>query len=155
LAHFNKKLFRGQSENKTTTRPREAPPRTPVLDYSPGDQRRNGVDYLEWLKAGASATGVGLSSVSLEQARRRCESAGYRPDSHLADAEHLPFPDNTFDIVYSYGVIHHGPDTRQCRLEAWRVLKPGGKARVMRVMLYHSPIAYRAYAVASLRPNRG
>jgi ubiquinone/menaquinone biosynthesis C-methylase UbiE len=95
-----------------------------------------GADYLEWLKAGAQAMGVDLSSASLEQARRRCEMAGYAPDLRVCDAEHLPFPDRTFDLVYSYGVMHHSPDTRQCIREAWRVLKPGG---ALRIMIYHHP----------------
>jgi SAM-dependent methyltransferase len=95
-----------------------------------------GADYLEWLKAGAQATGIDLSAASLEQARRRCECAGYRPDLHRSDAEHLPFEDNTFDIVYSYGVMHHSPNPQQCLHEAWRVLRPGGR---LRVMLYHNP----------------
>jgi ubiquinone/menaquinone biosynthesis C-methylase UbiE len=95
-----------------------------------------GADYLEWLKAGAQATGIDLSSASLERARRRCELAGYRPDLRVADAEHLPFPDNTFDVVYSYGVMHHSPDTPGCFREAGRVLKPGGEARIM---VYHHP----------------
>lgn len=95
-----------------------------------------GADYLEWLKAGARATGVDLSSASVERARRRCELAGYQPDLRVADAERLPFSDNTFDVVYSYGVMHHSPDTAQCLREAWRVLKPGGQARIM---LYHHP----------------
>lgn len=95
-----------------------------------------GADYEQWLKAGANATGVDLSSASLAQARRRCELAGTRPDLRLADAESLPFEDRTFDVVYSYGVMHHSPDTAKCLREAWRVLKPGGQARVM---LYHSP----------------
>jgi ubiquinone/menaquinone biosynthesis C-methylase UbiE len=95
-----------------------------------------GADYLEWLKAGAQATGVDLSSSSLERARRRCELAGFQPDLQLSDAEHLPFPGNSFDIVYSYGVMHHSPDTGQCVREAWRVLKPGGQAKIM---LYHHP----------------
>ncbi len=95
-----------------------------------------GADYLEWLKAGAHATGVDLSSGSLERARQRCELAGFRPDLQHADAEHLPFPDNTFDVVYSYGVMHHSPDTARCLREAWRVLKPGGQARIM---VYHHP----------------
>ena len=93
-----------------------------------------GADYLEWLKAGAQATGVDLSSESLERARRRCELAGFQPDLQPADAEHLPFPANTFDVVYSYGVMHHSPNTAQCLREAWRVLKPGGEARIM---VYH------------------
>ncbi len=95
-----------------------------------------GADYLEWLKAGAVATGVDLSSASLARARRRCEMAGYTPDLHQADAEHLPFADNSFDIVYSYGVMHHSPDATQCIREARRILQPGGS---LRIMLYHHP----------------
>jgi ubiquinone/menaquinone biosynthesis C-methylase UbiE len=95
-----------------------------------------GADYLEWLKAGAIATGVDLSASSLEKARGRCLAAGYSPDLRLADAEHLPFADNTFDIVYSYGVLHHSPDTARCITEAFRVLKAGGRARIM---LYQHP----------------
>jgi ubiquinone/menaquinone biosynthesis C-methylase UbiE len=95
-----------------------------------------GADYLEWLKAGAQATGVDLSGASLEHAKRRCEMAGYAPDLRVSDAEHLPYPNETFDIVYSYGVMHHSPDTPQCLHEAWRVLKPGG---ALRVMIYHHP----------------
>jgi SAM-dependent methyltransferase len=93
-----------------------------------------GADYLEWLKAGALATGIDLSDASLERARRRCELAGFSHDLQQADAEHLPFTDNTFDIVYSYGVMHHSPDTAQCVREARRVLKPGGE---LRIMIYH------------------
>jgi ubiquinone/menaquinone biosynthesis C-methylase UbiE len=95
-----------------------------------------GADYLEWLKAGALAAGVDFSSASLEQAKRRCEMAGHTPDLRVSDAEHLPFADDSFDIVYSYGVMHHSPDTPQCIREAWRVLKPGG---VLRIMVYHHP----------------
>jgi SAM-dependent methyltransferase len=95
-----------------------------------------GADYLEWLKAGAAATGVDLSAASIEKARQRCLRAGYQPDLRVADAESLPFDDNAFDIVYSYGVMHHSADTAQCVREAWRVLKPSGQARIM---IYHHP----------------
>jgi ubiquinone/menaquinone biosynthesis C-methylase UbiE len=95
-----------------------------------------GADYLEWLKAGAQATGVDISSASVEWAKRRSELAGYTPDLRVSDAERLPFSDNTFDIVYSYGVMHHSPDTPQCIGEARRVLKPGG---ALRIMIYHHP----------------
>ncbi len=95
-----------------------------------------GADYLEWLKAGASATGVDLSAVSLGKARRRCELAGYDPDLRIADAERLPFPADSFDVVYSYGVMHHSANPEQCMQEAWRVLKPGGQ---LKVMLYQHP----------------
>jgi ubiquinone/menaquinone biosynthesis C-methylase UbiE len=95
-----------------------------------------GADYLEWLKAGAQATGVDLSIASIERAKRRCELAGYVPDLRVSDAEDLPFSDDVFDVVYSYGVMHHSPDTPQCIREAWRVLKPGG---ALRIMIYHHP----------------
>jgi ubiquinone/menaquinone biosynthesis C-methylase UbiE len=95
-----------------------------------------GADYVQWLKAGAQATGVDLSAASIERARQRCEAEDLRHDLRIADAEHLPFPDNSFDAVYSYGVMHHSPNTPQCIHEAWRILKPGGQARIM---IYHHP----------------
>jgi len=47
------------------------------------------------------------------------------------DAENLPFADDTFDIVYSFGVLHHTEDTEKAIGEVYRVLKPGGQAAVM------------------------
>ena len=93
-----------------------------------------GADYERWLRAGALAVGVDLSVSSLSRARQRCEQAGLQHDLRRADAENLPFADDSFDVVYSYGVMHHSPDTQRCLDEAWRVLKPGGTARIM---LYH------------------
>jgi ubiquinone/menaquinone biosynthesis C-methylase UbiE len=95
-----------------------------------------GADYLEWLRAGAKATGVDLSSAAIAAATRRCRAAGLEPDLRVADAEHLPFTTASFDIVYSYGVLHHSPDTAACLHEAMRVLRPGGK---LKLMLYHHP----------------
>jgi ubiquinone/menaquinone biosynthesis C-methylase UbiE len=97
-----------------------------------------GADYLEWLKMGAQATGIDISQMSIAGARGRCELAGYNnvADLRVADAENLPFADNSFDLVYSYGVMHHSPDTLGCLQEARRVLKAGGEARIM---LYHHP----------------
>jgi ubiquinone/menaquinone biosynthesis C-methylase UbiE len=48
-----------------------------------------------------------------------------------SDAENLPFDDNTFDIVYSNGVLHHTPDTEKAVRDVYRVLKPGGQAVIM------------------------
>lgn len=95
-----------------------------------------GADYLQWLKAGARATGIDLSQASVHQARLRCLDAGFPPDLQVGDGEHLAFAGGSFDLVYSYGVMHHSPDTQRCLREAWRVLKPGGQ---LKVMLYHHP----------------
>jgi ubiquinone/menaquinone biosynthesis C-methylase UbiE len=63
----------------------------------------------------------------------------------VADAETLPFEDASFDIVYSWGVLHHSPDPRRALSEAQRVLAPGGR---LKVMLYHrrSWVALAAWA---------
>jgi ubiquinone/menaquinone biosynthesis C-methylase UbiE len=52
----------------------------------------------------------------------------------LSDAEHLPFRSESFDVVYSNGVLHHTPDTRGSIDEVYRVLRNGGTAKVM---VYH------------------
>src|SRR5439155_13485599 len=46
-------------------------------------------------------------------------------------AEALPFDDETFDLVYSWGVLHHTPNTQRALDEAYRVLKPTGEVRMM------------------------
>lgn len=51
--------------------------------------------------------------------------------AYQADAERLPFRDESFDVVYSNGVLHHSEDTGQCISEVLRILKPGGLAVLM------------------------
>ena len=93
-----------------------------------------GADLMRFAQAGARVTGVDLSPVSLDLGRRRFEIFGLSADLRVADAEHLPFPDASFDLVYSWGVLHHTPQTARAVAEVARVLDPGGSARVM---LYH------------------
>jgi ubiquinone/menaquinone biosynthesis C-methylase UbiE len=52
----------------------------------------------------------------------------------VGDAENLPFPGDSFDLVYSWGVLHHTPNTPAAIRSVLRVLRPGGTARVM---IYH------------------
>ena len=93
-----------------------------------------GTDGAQFAKAGAIYTGIDLTDAAVDLARRRFELFQLSGTFRVADAERLDFPDNTFDIVYSHGVLHHTPDTAAAVREIHRVLRPGGKAVVM---LYH------------------
>ncbi len=98
-----------------------------------------GVDFLNWVREEAHATGVDLTESAINITKERLEQNGCNL-AHFkletADAENLPFRDNEFDIVYSWGVLHHTPDTYRAFREAFRVLKPGGE---LRTMIYHAP----------------
>jgi ubiquinone/menaquinone biosynthesis C-methylase UbiE len=72
-------------------------------------------------------------------AKKRFKLYDLTADLRVDDAEHLSFEDNTFDEVYSFGVLHHTPDTEQSIREVWRVLRKGGTAVVM---LFHRSLNY-------------
>lgn len=93
-----------------------------------------GTDGAQFAEAGADYTGVDLTEAAVELARKRFEIFGVPGKFQTADAEQLEFDDNTFDLVYSHGVLHHTPDTAKAIREIHRVLRPGGRAMVM---LYH------------------
>jgi ubiquinone/menaquinone biosynthesis C-methylase UbiE len=93
-----------------------------------------GTDGAQFARAGADYTGVDLTDAAVELARKRFEMFGLAGTFRTADAEHLDFADDSFDLVYSHGVLHHTPDTARAVSEVHRVLKPGGRAVVM---LYH------------------
>ncbi len=90
-----------------------------------------GTDHAQFAKAGAIATDYDLAEGHLNMARRNFEVRGLKGEFILGDAEELPFPDATFDVVYSFGVIHHTPGTEQVVKHIHRVLKSGGEAIVM------------------------
>lgn len=93
-----------------------------------------GADLVRWARAGAEVTGVDLTARAVELSRQRLADEGLAGTVSQADAEHLPFADDAFDVVWSWGVLHHTPDADGALLEAARVLKPGGR---LAVMVYH------------------
>jgi ubiquinone/menaquinone biosynthesis C-methylase UbiE len=98
-----------------------------------------GTDFESWLTHGARPTGIDLTPAAVDLTRRRLLQRGFAADAYtlqVGDAENLTFPDGSFDIVYSYGVLHHTPDTPRALQEVFRVLAPGG---TLRAMVYHVP----------------
>jgi ubiquinone/menaquinone biosynthesis C-methylase UbiE len=112
-----------------------------------------GTDFVNWVRHGAIATGVDLTEQGVALTRERLELEGLKADTCVGDAEDLPFENDTFDIVYSYGVLHHSPDTPRTVREVHRVLKPGGTARVM---VYHYPswVCFMVWGLHSLARGR-
>ncbi len=93
-----------------------------------------GSDFENWLKNGSAAVGIDLTTAAIDLTRERLLLKGYADSQFtlkVGDAENLDFDDNSFDLVYAYGVIHHSPDTEKCLQEMFRVLKRGGAAKIM------------------------
>ena len=98
-----------------------------------------GTDFKNWVKNGAQATGIDLTSKGIELTKERLSLEGLNPDCFslcVADSERLPFKDGVFEMVYSWGVLHHTSNTPQALQEVYRVLKPGG---IIKAMVYHIP----------------
>ena len=90
-----------------------------------------GADHQRFVEAGAATTGVDLTPRAIALCGERLLAFGLRSNLQVADAESLPFPENSFDLVYSWGVIHHSPDTPSAVREIFRVLRPGATVKVM------------------------
>jgi ubiquinone/menaquinone biosynthesis C-methylase UbiE len=114
-----------------------------------------GADHLNFaLHTPKRLCGIDLTERAIAITHARLTKDGKTSELLRADAENLPFPDNSFDIVYSWGVLHHTPDTQKAFKEVCRILKPGGVARIM---IYHKWSIVGAslwirYSALQLRP---
>ena len=92
-----------------------------------------GTDFIQWLRAGARATGVDLTPEAIENARRRIQVYALPAPEQLreADAEDLPFESDSFDLGYSFGVLHHSPNTEKAVAELVRVVRLDGEVKMM------------------------
>lgn len=88
-------------------------------------------DGLEFAKAGAVYTGLDLTPQAIEMAEERFRLFDVPGRFVAANAEELPFPDESFDHIYSFGVIHHAPSPEKIASEMHRVLRKGGTFTVM------------------------
>jgi ubiquinone/menaquinone biosynthesis C-methylase UbiE len=98
-------------------------------------------------EAGARVTAVDLTDWAVETTRRRLDAFGLDANVMRADAERLQFDDESFDLVFSWGVIHHTSDMDAALRELVRVCRPGGQI-VLMVYNRHSLffVVYRAFA---------
>lgn len=96
-------------------------------------------------EAGARLTSVDITPRAVEMTQRRCALKGLSVDVLQADAESLPFAADSFDLVWTWGVLHHSSSFDRCLAEASRVLRPGGR---LFMMVYHrSSLIYYVHNV--------
>jgi SAM-dependent methyltransferase len=129
--------YTGQSEARYRLEPY-------IIDFAKFDSTKGkkvleigvglGADHKCFAQAGAELYGIDLTPRAIEHTRRFIDLSGLKSNLTIGDAESLDFPDNYFDIVYSWGVLHHSPNTPKAISEVHRVLKNGGTARIM---IYH------------------
>ncbi len=96
-----------------------------------------GADSAQLIKRGAQWSGLDLTQAAVDRVRLRAEVEGLAIDDvKVGSALDNPYPDASFDIVFSHGVLHHIPEIGRAQAEIARVLKPGGKLIIMMYARY-------------------
>jgi len=92
-----------------------------------------GTDAIRFAKAGANYTGIELSENSANLAKKRFEVYGADGTIHVGNSEQLDsfLPKKKYDLIYSFGVIHHTPNPKNVFSEIKKYLKEDGTIRVM------------------------
>ena len=92
------------------------------------------------VRAGARLTAIDQTQFAAMATRSRFDLLRLNGQVARQDAELLAFGDNSFDFVWTWGVIHHSSSTERCVAEVARVLKPGG--RFMMMVYYRPSLVY-------------
>jgi ubiquinone/menaquinone biosynthesis C-methylase UbiE len=134
-----------------------------VLDVGCGA----GVEVVRFARAGAHTAGIDISAQAVRLTSQNLAHQRLNASLAVADGEHLPFPDNSFDFIFAHGVVQYVADDRAVVSECRRVLKPGGTlvvqvynriswlhllSKVMKVPLEHedAPVL-RRYSIGEFR----
>jgi ubiquinone/menaquinone biosynthesis C-methylase UbiE len=108
-----------------------------------------GIDSAEFARHGALVTSTDFSQIAVRTTTALLKEAKLPANNVMqSDATALQFEDNTFDCVYSFGVLHHVPAVEKALSEIKRVLKPGGR---LMVMLYNRDSLLYGYSIVYLR----
>jgi ubiquinone/menaquinone biosynthesis C-methylase UbiE len=105
-------------------------------------------DAVQFARSGARYTGIDFSPTAVSHAETRFRAEGLNGKLVQGSILELPFAAESFDLVYSMGVIHHVPETERAVSEFYRVLRPGGRAIVM---VYHRDSFNYRFTIMALR----
>ena len=107
----------------------------------------SGIDSAEFAKHGAEVYSVDMTDKAVNHTKKLFKQLKLKGEISKAVASDLPFQNDFFDLVYSYGVLHHIPYPERALEEIHRVLKPKGKCYAM---LYHKDSLLYYYSVLYL-----
>lgn len=94
----------------------------------------SGVDFVQWVRNGAEAYGVDLTKSAINHTAMWMATCPVKNGFYqlgTGDAEKLVYPNDFFDMVWSWGCLHHTPNTRKAIAECARVTRPGGEIKLM------------------------
>ena len=143
LKHSNKDVGSKEYFDEVETKKHFVEPH--ILEFANFSQWRNkkvleigcgiGTAAVNFIRNGADYYGIELSKQSLELTRKRLEVYDLSGSLYLANAEdNLDiFGTESFDLIYSFGVIHHSPNPEKIIANAYKLLKKGG---ILKIMLY-------------------
>jgi len=103
---------------------------------------------------GAEAVATDISTGMVEVVHRVAQKYGVQVQAHRMTAEKIDYPDQSFDVVYGNGVLHH-VDFHKAVAEAARVLKPGGKAVFIEPLSYNPVINVYRHIAKTVRTRFG
>ena len=89
-----------------------------------------GTDAINFIRAGADYTGIDLSEESVEITKKRLSVFGLKGDVFQANAEELDVSQK-YDLIYSFGVIHHSPNPRKIIESVHKVANAGAHLKMM------------------------
>jgi SAM-dependent methyltransferase len=95
-----------------------------------------GTDARTIVSLGGRYHGINVDAGSSDMTRTALNTFGLQGEVKQASALNIPYPSDHFDVVYSFGVLHHIPEVDKAIKEIYRVLKPGGE---LVIMLYNKP----------------
>jgi len=99
---------------------------------------------------GAAVTAMDLSGAFLRVVRHVADRYHAAITLVVGAGEHLPFPDNSFDVVYGHGVLHH-LELHDAMREVSRILRPGGRAFFIEPLGYNPVIDVYRWMAGNLR----
>ncbi len=136
-----------------------------ILDFAEFDKYKDknvleigvglGAEHKRFAEAGAVCSGIDLTEKAIDITSKRLSEFGFRSNLSVGDAENIDYPSDYFDLAYSWGVIHHSPNTERAASEIMRVLKPGGSFKVM-IYNKYSMVGYMLwvrYGLLAFKPR--